>query len=121
MRSRRGGFANEVEGFMATAISGVYDQEFLGSAGAEAYRPTAEGARQALNLLRAEASLDWTMLSPAAMISPGRRTGVFRLGGDQLLADSAGNSAISVEDYALAMIDELERPAHRRQRFTLAY
>lgn len=87
----------------------------------EAYRASAEGARQALNLLRGEASLDWTMLSPAAMISPGQRSGVFRLGGDQLLADAAGNSAISVEDYAVAMIDELEQPAHSRQRFTLAY
>ncbi|RSZ57899.1 NAD(P)-dependent oxidoreductase [Massilia atriviolacea] len=87
----------------------------------QAYRASAEGARQALGLLRAEASLDWTMLSPAAMISPGQRTGVFRLGGDQLLADGAGNSAISVEDYALALIDELEKPAHRRQRFTIAY
>ncbi len=87
----------------------------------EAYRASAEGARQALNLLRGEASLEWTMLSPAAMISPGQRSGVFRLGGDQLLADAAGNSAISVEDYAVAMIDELEQPAHSRQRFTLAY
>lgn len=87
----------------------------------EAYRASAEGARQALNLLRGEASLDWTMFSPAAMISPGQRSGVFRLGGDQLLADAAGNSAISVEDYAVAMIDELEQPAHSRQRFTLAY
>ncbi|NHZ35019.1 NAD(P)-dependent oxidoreductase [Massilia rubra] len=87
----------------------------------DAYRASAEGARQALNLLRDEASLDWTMLSPAAMISPGERSGVFRLGGDQLLVDGAGNSAISVEDYAVAMIDELEQPAHRRQRFTIAY
>ncbi|NHZ63017.1 NAD(P)-dependent oxidoreductase [Massilia genomosp. 1] len=87
----------------------------------DAYRASAEGARQALNLLRDEASLDWTMLSPAAMISPGERSGVFRLGGDQLLVDGAGNSAISVEDYAVAMIDELEQPAHRRQRFTAAY
>ncbi|HEX8613136.1 MAG TPA: NAD(P)-dependent oxidoreductase [Telluria sp.] len=87
----------------------------------DAYRASAEGARQALDLLRDEASLDWTMLSPAAMISPGERSGVFRLGGDQLLLDGAGNSAISVEDYAVAMIDELEQPAHRRQRFTLAY
>ncbi|MFB9241207.1 NAD(P)-dependent oxidoreductase [Massilia antarctica] len=85
------------------------------------YRASAEGARQALALLRAEASLDWTMLSPAAMIAPGERTGVFRLGRDALLLDAAGNSAISVEDYAVAMIDELEKPAHSRQRFTLAY
>jgi putative NADH-flavin reductase len=87
----------------------------------DAYRASAEGARQALALLRAEATLDWTLFSPAAMIAPGQRTGVFRLGGDQLLVDGAGNSAISVEDYALAMIDELEQPAHSRRRFTIAY
>ena len=87
----------------------------------DAYKATAEGARQALALLRAQSALDWTMLSPAAMLAPGRRTGVFRLGGEQLLHDADGKSAISVEDYAVAMIDELERPAHRRQRFTLAY
>ncbi|MDM5179969.1 NAD(P)-dependent oxidoreductase [Massilia sp. DJPM01] len=87
----------------------------------EQYRASAEGARQSLALLRAEASLDWTMLSPAAMISPGQRSGVFRLGGNALLLDAAGKSAISVEDYAVAMIDELEKPAHSRQRFTVAY
>lgn len=87
----------------------------------DAYRASAEGARQALALLRAEAALDWTLFSPAAMISPGRRSGVFRLGGEQLLVDGAGNSAISVEDYAVAMIDELETPAHSRRRFTIGY
>jgi len=87
----------------------------------DAYKPTAEGARKALALLRAEASLDWTMLSPSAVIAPGERTGKFRLGGDQLLADAGGNSHISVEDYAVAMIDELEKPAHSRKRFTAGY
>ena len=86
-----------------------------------AYKGTAEGARQALALLRAEGSLDWSMLSPSAVLSPGTRSGVFRLGGDDLLTDAAGNSAISVEDYALAMLDEVERPAHSRQRFTVGY
>lgn len=86
-----------------------------------AYKATAEGARQALNLLRAEADLNWTMLSPAAMIAPGQRTGQFRLGKDQLLSDANGKSQISVEDYAMAMINELEHPQHLRQRFTLAY
>lgn len=85
------------------------------------YRPTAEGARQALQLLRAEDSLNWTMLSPSAVIAPGERTGQFRLGGDQLLADAKGDSRISVEDYAVAMIDELEKPAHARRRFTVGY
>ncbi|AVR98024.1 NAD(P)-dependent oxidoreductase [Pseudoduganella armeniaca] len=85
------------------------------------WKGTAEGARQALNLLRAEPELDWTMLSPAAHLEPGTRTGQFRLGTDQLLLDAAGESRISVEDYAVAMIDELERPAHRRARFAVAY
>jgi len=87
----------------------------------EAYKPTAEGARQALNLLRNQSDLDWTMLSPSAVIAPGERTAKFRLGGDQLLADAQGNSKISVEDYAVAFIDELEKPAHARQRFTVGY
>ncbi|MES2297784.1 MAG: NAD(P)-dependent oxidoreductase [Pseudomonadota bacterium] len=86
-----------------------------------AYKATAEGARQALQLLRQETTLDWTMLSPAAMLAPGQRSGVFRIGGDQLLVDADGKSAISVEDYAVAMIDELEAPRHTRRRFTLAY
>jgi len=86
-----------------------------------AWKASAEGARDALNLLRAEPELDWTMLSPAAVVAPGQRTGKFRLGADQLLVGVSGKSEISVEDYAVAMIDELERPAHRRQRFTVGY
>jgi hypothetical protein len=86
-----------------------------------AYKGTAEGARQALQLLREEEHLDWTMLSPSLMIVPGERTGQFRLGGDQLLFGAAGDSRISVQDYAVAMIDELEGPAHRRTRFTAGY
>jgi putative NADH-flavin reductase len=87
----------------------------------EAYKPTAEGARQALQLLRAETKLDWTMLSPSALIAPGERTGAYRLGTDQLLSNAQGESRISVEDYAKAMIDELEKPAHSRRRFTVGY
>jgi len=87
----------------------------------EAYRASAEGARQALNLLRAETELNWTMLSPSAMIAPGQRTNQFRLGADQLLIAADGKSHISVEDYAVAMINELESPAHTRQRFTVGY
>lgn len=74
-----------------------------------------------LDLLKAETGLDWTFLSPSALIQPGERTGTFRLGTDQLLVDAAGNSAISAEDFAVAMIDELERPAHGRRRFTVGY
>lgn len=85
------------------------------------YKATAEGARSALNMLRAEPSLNWTMLSPSAVIAPGARTGSYRLGGDQLLSAADGSSMISVDDYAKAMIDELETPAHARQRFTVGY
>jgi uncharacterized protein len=76
--------------------------------------------RDALGLLK-QADLDWTSLSPAAFIQPGERTGKFRLGGDSLVVDEKGNSSISAEDYAVAMVDELEQPKHVRQRFTLAY
>ncbi|HEV7336483.1 MAG TPA: NAD(P)-dependent oxidoreductase [Bosea sp. (in: a-proteobacteria)] len=74
-----------------------------------------------LDLLKAETALDWTFLSPSALIQPGERTGKFRLGKDQLLVDANGNSAISAEDYAIALVDELEKPAHSRQRFTVGY
>lgn len=85
------------------------------------WKASALGAREGLNLLRQEHELNWTMLSPSAYISPGERTGKFRLGTDQLLVGADGKSAISVEDYAVAMIDELERPAHPRARFTVGY
>jgi len=85
------------------------------------WKGTAEGARKALWMLREQSELDWTMLSPAAYLEPGERTGVFRLGTDQLLADKDGRSHISVADFAQAMFDELEHPKHRRSRFTVAY
>jgi len=61
------------------------------------------------------------MLSPAAEIFPGERTGQFRLGQDDLLVDDQGNSRISLQDYAVALLDEVDHPQHERQRFTLAY
>ena len=87
----------------------------------EQWKGTALGARDTLERLRREPTLDWTLLSPAAVIAPGERTGRFRLGGDQLLTDAQGESRISVQDYAVAMLDELERPAHSRRRFSVAY
>ncbi|RXT43647.1 3-beta hydroxysteroid dehydrogenase [Bosea sp. Tri-44] len=74
-----------------------------------------------LDLLNGESGLDWTFLSPSAVIEPGERTGKFRLGKDQLLVDGNGQSRISAEDYAIALVDELEKPAHTRQRFTVGY
>lgn len=86
-----------------------------------AYKGTAEGARKALHLLRAETALDWSMLSPSLFIEPGQRTGQFRLGTEQLITTATGDSRISVQDYAVALLDELEHPAHSRSRFTVGY
>ncbi|HEU5091900.1 MAG TPA: NAD(P)-dependent oxidoreductase [Nitrospira sp.] len=85
------------------------------------YKQGALATRDALNMLRKETSLEWSFLSPSADLSPGQRTGKFRLGKDQLLKDAKGESRVSVEDYAVAMLDEAERPAHIRQRFTVGY
>jgi putative NADH-flavin reductase len=65
--------------------------------------------------------LDWSYLSPAAFIQPGERTGKFRLGGQQLVTNEKWESKISAEDYAIALVDELEKPKHSRRQFTLAY
>jgi putative NADH-flavin reductase len=70
-------------------------------------------------MLRKETGLEWLFLSPSADLSPGQRTGKFRLGTDQLLKDANGESRISVDDYVIAMNDELENPTHIRQRFTV--
>ncbi|MFE0176360.1 NAD(P)-dependent oxidoreductase [Streptomyces sp. NPDC059002] len=68
-----------------------------------------------------ETDVPWTYLSPSALFEPGARTGTFRLGKDELLVDAAGNSSISMEDLAIALLDEAERPAHHRGRFTVGY
>jgi putative NADH-flavin reductase len=84
------------------------------------YKAEASAGGAFLDLLRQQPALDWSYLSPSAMFVPGERTGKFRLGGDQLLANDEGSS-ISFEDYAIALADEIEKPAHRRQRFTVGY
>lgn len=85
------------------------------------YKQGALATREALNLLRKESALDWSFLSPSADLSPGGRTGQFRLGRDQMVSDANGQSRISTQDYAMAMIDEVEQPKHTRQRFTVGY
>jgi putative NADH-flavin reductase len=85
-----------------------------------ALRPIAQAHEKALELLR-ESSIDWTYLSPSAFFEPGPRTGKFRLGQDALLTAADGKSWISMEDYAIALVDELEQPQRRRQRFTVGY
>jgi putative NADH-flavin reductase len=78
--------------------------------------------RDALDLYRsAPAGVDWTCVSPAATVELGERTGQYRTGGDQLIVDEQGQSRISAEDLAAAILDEIEQPRHRRQRFTVAY
>jgi putative NADH-flavin reductase len=85
-----------------------------------AYKAEASAGAAFLDLLRQERELDWTFISPSAMFVPGERTGRFRLGKDQLLTNEQGSS-ISFEDYAIALVDEAEKPAHSRQRFTVGY
>jgi len=75
---------------------------------------------ETLKMLREEKELEWTFLSPPSSIAPGERTGHYRLGKDQLLKNKEGESKISTQDYAVAMIDELEHPQHIRERFTVA-
>lgn len=88
----------------------------------EAYKAEAEEGRASLDVYRSQAQgLDWTFLSPAVVIQPGERTGRYRTTGDQLLADEQGNSVISYEDYAVALLDELENPKHVGRRFGVAY
>ncbi|MGW6504314.1 NAD(P)-dependent oxidoreductase [Nonomuraea angiospora] len=75
----------------------------------------------ALDYYRTVTDVDWTNISPAAMIEPGTRTGGYRTALDDLITDDDGNSTITVEDYAVALLDEIEQPNHRRQRFTVGY
>ncbi len=84
------------------------------------YVPIATSHMKAFAALRAS-DINWTYFSPPMLIQPGERTGKFRLGGDALIKDDQGNSSVSFEDYAIALVDELEKPAHERSRFTIGY
>lgn len=88
---------------------------------ADEWRAVAEASAAQHRLCAEAAEADWTYLSPPALLEPGERTGRYRLGRDDLLVDAAGASRISVEDLAVAIVDELESPAHRKIRFTAAY
>jgi putative NADH-flavin reductase len=83
--------------------------------------PTSKPAALALAEVQKVTDLDWTAISPPASIQPGERTGTFRMGRDHLLEDDEGKSEISREDFAIAILDEIEKPKHIRQRFTAAY
>jgi uncharacterized protein len=85
------------------------------------YRGEVLGQKDALEYYRTISDVSWTYFSPAETIAPGERTGKFRLGGDRLVTDGKGESRISIEDYAVALIDEAEKPAHVHKRFTIGY
>ncbi len=82
--------------------------------------PIATSHEKALELLK-KSDINWTYFSPAGFFEPGTRTGKFRLDTNKLVADAQGNSRISMEDYAIGLVDELEKPAHERARFTIGY
>lgn len=85
-----------------------------------AYKAEASAGAAFLDYLRTVDDIDWTFLSPSALFVAGERTGTFRLGHNELLTGDKGSS-ISFEDYAIALVDEIEKPAHVRQRFTVGY
>jgi hypothetical protein len=88
------------------------------------YKPESLEMAEALDDLRATERLDWFYLSPPAAFggfAPGEALGTYRVGGDVLLSDDRGNSFIGGADFGRALVDEIERPAHRRARFTVAY
>lgn len=85
------------------------------------YRDEALAGAAVLDELRSVTDIEWTFLSPSIVFGPGERTGVFRLGDDSLLTGAGGKSAISYEDFAVGLVDELEQPAHSGHRFTIGY
>ena len=75
-----------------------------------------------LNILTNENDIDWVFFSPAGVLDEeGKKTGIYRLGKDDLIVDAEGNSHISVQDYADALVNELEKPVHHKERFTIGY
>lgn len=88
----------------------------------ESYLPAVEALAGVLySLQKDEHEVDWVFFSPAGNIAPGERTGIYRLGKDDLIVDDNDESQISVEDYAMAMLDEVEHPEHHCERFTIGY
>ncbi len=87
-----------------------------------AWKPEAEAQGEALAVFRAyRGPVEWTYVSPAALIEPGERTGAYRIGGEQLLVDAEGRSRISIADYASALLDRVERRDAADRRISVAY
>ena len=95
----------------------IEDANYLPVSARHIGRASAEQYEACLN----EERVNWVYLSPPASLAPGLRTGQYRVGADELIVDSKGISKISIEDLAVALVDEIEIPRHRRQRFTVAY
>ena len=86
------------------------------------YRPEAAALLEMLRVLEgANTSVEWSYITPPRGLAPGERTGTYRVGGDQMLVDGDGKSRISIEDFAVAVLDEAEAPRHIRRRFSVAY
>ena len=99
---------------LSVVDSGVIPEEIMGGV-----RPLGDFY---LNTLMNENDIDWVFFSPAGVFDQqGKKTGNYRLGKDDLIVDAEGNSHISVQDYADAMVNELEKPAHHKERFTIGY
>ena len=109
----------------AASLKTKSGQEFIDSpefpAEYEPFKGGICGTRAQYYMLKDEPGLDWVFLSPSVFLRPGERTGQFRLGKDEVLYGADGESRISLEDYAMALVDELETPAHHRERFTVGY
>lgn len=86
----------------------------------EEWKDEALAGREARDIAQ-KSDANWTFLSPPALLEPGERTGNYRVGGRYLLIDDEGNSQISMEDFAVALVDELENADHEREQFTVAY
>lgn len=102
--------------YVAPGVQAVDTPEFP-----EDWREGASALRDALEVYKKETELEWTFFSPAFMIGPGKRTGKYKLGTESPVFDEKGESTISYEDYAVAVLDELESPQHIRKRFTIGY
>lgn len=103
--------------FVAPGVQLVDTPEFPAE-----WKQGALAARQALTELQTESALDWSFVSPPILLEPGERTGHYRLGSNEPLQDSAGGPGrISTTDLAMAIVDELEKGRHLRQRFTVAH
>jgi uncharacterized protein len=86
----------------------------------EQYLPIAKAHQKALEILK-KSNVNWTYFSPGAYFVPGERTGKFRLGTTSLIVDAKGESRISFPDYAIALVDEIEKPAHERGQMSIGY